>query len=106
MEADVTARFAALELRLAALEDGLARVPSHNGAGTLSPAERRVVALVLQGRPNRDVALLLSRSVKTVEWQLTNVYRKLGVRSRAELIARLAQPPAKAGETPGSDARR
>jgi DNA-binding CsgD family transcriptional regulator len=106
VEADVTARLAALELRLAALEDGLAGVPSRNGAGALSPAERRVVALVLQGRPNREVAKLLSRSVKTVEWQLTNVYRKLGVRSRAELIARVAEPPAKPRETPGSGARR
>jgi DNA-binding CsgD family transcriptional regulator len=106
MEADVKARLAAVELRLAALEDGLAGLQSHDGAGTLRPAERRVVALVLQGRPNREVAQLLSRSVKTIEWQLTNVYRKLGVRSRAELIARFADTPAKAGEIPGSGARR
>ena len=105
MEADVTTRLAALELRLAALEDGLAQFPSRDGAGTLSPAERRVVALVLQGRRNREIAALLSRSTKTVEWQLTNVYRKLGVRSRAELIAGSAESPGKAGETPGPDAR-
>ena len=105
MEADVTARLAALEFRLAALEDGLVHVPSRDGAGTLSPAERRVVALVLQGRRNRDIAALLSRSHKTVEWQLTNVYRKLGVRSRAELIAGFAESPGKAGETPGPGAR-
>ena len=105
MEADVTSRLAAVELRLAALDDGQARVPSLVGAAALTAAERRVVALVLQGRPNREVAKLLLRSVKTVEWQLTKAYRKLGVRSRAELIAGFAESPGKAGETPGPGAR-
>jgi DNA-binding NarL/FixJ family response regulator len=56
----------------------------------LTETERRVVELVATGRSNREVARELVLSTKTVEWNLSKVYRKLGVRSRAELAARLA----------------
>jgi DNA-binding CsgD family transcriptional regulator/uncharacterized protein HemY len=59
--------------------------------GALSETERRVVALVAAGRTNDEVARELVVSTKTVEWNLSKVYRKLGVRSRAELAARLAR---------------
>ena len=55
----------------------------------LSPSERQVADLVAGGRSNHDVGGRLSLSPKTVEWVLTKVYRKLGVRSRAELAATL-----------------
>jgi DNA-binding CsgD family transcriptional regulator len=42
------------------------------------------------GRTYREVADALFISPKTVQWNLSKVYRKLGVRSRAELAARLA----------------
>jgi DNA-binding CsgD family transcriptional regulator len=57
---------------------------------TLSDKERRVVDLVTKGRSNFEVAERLQISPKTVEWTLTKVYRKLRVRSRTELTARLA----------------
>ena len=38
---------------------------------------------------NKEVAAALSLSPKTVEWNLSKVYAKLGVRSRAELAARV-----------------
>ncbi len=56
----------------------------------LTDAEQRVAALVAQGKSNKDVATALYISVKTVEVTLTRVYRKLGVRSRAELQRRFA----------------
>jgi DNA-binding CsgD family transcriptional regulator len=56
----------------------------------LTQGEERVVALVTRGRTNREVGDSLGLSAKTVEWTLTNVYRKLGVRSRTELTAKLA----------------
>ena len=56
----------------------------------LTQGEERVVALVARGRTNREVGDSLGLSAKTVEWTLTNVYRKLGVRSRTELTAKLA----------------
>jgi DNA-binding CsgD family transcriptional regulator len=58
--------------------------------GELTEAERRIAALVVEGRTNREVAAALFVSEHTVEGALTRVYRKLGVRSRTELARRLA----------------
>ena len=64
--------------------------------GELTPAEKRIAELVGQGRSNKEVAAELVVTVRTVESNLTRVYRKLGVRSRAELVHRLsARDPAK-----------
>jgi DNA-binding CsgD family transcriptional regulator len=57
----------------------------------LTPSEQRVAALVADGKTNKEVAAALVVSVHTVEAALTQVYRKLGVRSRTELARR--QPP-------------
>jgi DNA-binding CsgD family transcriptional regulator len=38
---------------------------------------------------NKEAAASLFLSTKTVEFHLTNAYRKLGVRSRAELVRRV-----------------
>jgi DNA-binding CsgD family transcriptional regulator len=57
----------------------------------LTPTERRVADLVGSGRSNEEVARLLFMSAKTIEWNLTKVYRKLHVRSRAELAAKLSK---------------
>jgi DNA-binding CsgD family transcriptional regulator len=46
------------------------------------------VELVAAGRTTREVAEEMFVSAKTVEWNLTRIYRKLGVRSRTELAAR------------------
>jgi len=56
----------------------------------ITPTGRRVADLVATGRSNEEVARLLSMSAKTVEWNLTKVYRKLHVRSRAEVAAKLS----------------
>jgi DNA-binding CsgD family transcriptional regulator len=65
-------------------------------SGALTPTEERVAALVAAGRTYREVADTLFISPRTVQWNLSKIYRKLGVRSRAELAARLAaeQSPA------------
>jgi DNA-binding CsgD family transcriptional regulator len=59
----------------------------------LSPAERRVVELVLTGARNREVAAALGLSERTVERHLARTYRKVGVASRAQLIARVLAEP-------------
>lgn len=57
--------------------------------GELSETERQIAELVGQGRSNKEVAAALSLSPKTVEWNLSKVYAKLGVRSRTELARRV-----------------
>ena len=72
--------------------------PSHDLLDALTGTERRVVRLVTAGMRNREVAAELGVSVKAVEWHLSHVYRKLGVRSRVELGELLApQAPQPAG---------
>ena len=55
----------------------------------LTPAERRVAALVAVGKTNREVAAALFLGERTVETHLTHVYAKLGIRSRVELARTL-----------------
>ena len=77
-----------------------ARLPAHRESGGdagLTPAEARTAELVAQGHTNREVARALFVSEKAVEAHLTRVYRKLGVRSRAELAAKLAAEPGNLG---------
>jgi DNA-binding NarL/FixJ family response regulator len=61
-------------------------------AGELTPSERRVAELVASGRTNREVAAALVLAERTVESHLSHIYRKLGVRSRAELAHRFKVP--------------
>ncbi len=56
----------------------------------LSETERKVAELAAAGLKNREVAARLFISPKTVEANLARAYRKLGIRSRAELGATLA----------------
>jgi DNA-binding CsgD family transcriptional regulator len=51
----------------------------------LTPAERRTAALAADGFKNREIAATLLISEKTVELQLTQAYRKLGISSRKQL---------------------
>jgi DNA-binding NarL/FixJ family response regulator len=74
----------------------LARVNVATHGAELTPSERRVAELAASGMTNRDVAAALFISPKTVEANLSRVYQKLGIRSRAELGRRI-DPPA-AGE--------
>ncbi|MEU8653505.1 AAA family ATPase [Streptomyces sp. NPDC048737] len=80
------------------LQPGLAGVPpagaasggprlDGDGAAELSAAERRVGGLAAQGCSNRQIAQRLCITVSTVEQHLTQVYRKLRVRSRTDLPA-------------------
>lgn len=56
---------------------------------SLSPNERRVAALLVQGRSNREIAELMVLSPETVKTHVTRLLRKLGVANRVEAVARL-----------------
>lgn len=58
-----------------------------SGILSLTPAERRVVDLAGSGATNRVIAETLFLTEKTVETHLTHAYRKLEVRSRAQLAS-------------------
>lgn len=58
----------------------------------LSAAERRVAQLVVVGKRNREIAAELGVSVKSVEWHVSHILRKLSITSRTELANALAQP--------------
>jgi DNA-binding CsgD family transcriptional regulator len=72
----------------------IARVPGRRrGGDALTEMEQRVAELVVQGLTNRKIAARLFVSVRTVESNLSKIYVKLGVRSRAELAGRLFAEP-------------
>lgn len=67
-----------------------ARAELNRASGTRSGAEltateRQVAECAASGMSNRDVAAALFISPKTVEANLSRIYRKLNIRSRAEL---------------------
>ena len=66
--------------------------------GGLTVQEMRVAQEIAAGATNRQAATRLFCSPKTIEYHLTRVYAKLGVRSRAALAGRMATlvPPAEA----------
>ena len=79
-----------------------ARLGGRTPAGDeLTPAERRVAELVAEGRSNREVADALYVTVRTVEANLTRIYSKLNLRSRAELAARWHAGSTSGSSTPG-----
>ena len=62
--------------------------PSPVGQRRLSPREVEVVALVVEGRSNDEIAARLGISVKTVESHLTRIFERVDVGSRTELAIR------------------
>jgi DNA-binding CsgD family transcriptional regulator len=69
--------------------DEAARVGLHPTTTTLTATEHRIAQLVGSGHSNQETAAELFMSVKTVEANLTRIYRKLSVRSRTELANRM-----------------
>jgi DNA-binding CsgD family transcriptional regulator/DNA polymerase III delta prime subunit len=58
-------------------------------ADELTPSEQRIADLVAEGKTNKEVAAILVVADRTVESALTQIYRKLDVRSRTELARKL-----------------
>jgi DNA-binding CsgD family transcriptional regulator len=86
---------AAAELRAAG-----ARRRRRADSDDLTAQEVRVALAVASGATSRQVAAELFLSPKTIEFHLTRVYRKLGIRSRAELATAVAR--GKLGAPPGA----
>jgi DNA-binding CsgD family transcriptional regulator len=103
--AEIRRRLGEVEQRFEALEGGALTSTAKAELSRLSETERRIASLVIAGRTNEEVGERLFLSPRTVEWSLTKVYRKLRVRSRTELAAKLASRASRQGnsrETPGA----
>ena len=74
-------------------EAELHRIPIRRGSSSneLTPTEQQVAELAGSGGTNREIAQALFMSPKTVEVNLTRIYRKLGIRSRAELGMKMTE---------------
>lgn len=84
------------------------RVVNADGMRLLTKREEDVVRLVAEGMQNREVARELNLSEHTVKNYLFNIFEKLGVSSRVELVL-YAVSSAKTGQTtplPDDDAER
>ncbi|MES2792535.1 MAG: LuxR C-terminal-related transcriptional regulator [Planctomycetota bacterium] len=102
---DQTLRFGAIEFRLVDVKNRKEEMTSEDSAvgssaatgassanlihGTLSTAQRRVFELLIKGLKEDAVAARLHLSAHTVHTHTREIYRIVGVHSRAELLSRL-----------------
>jgi DNA-binding CsgD family transcriptional regulator len=68
-----------------------ARLPRSASNQHLTPQEMRIAQLVAEGLTNNEIARQLVISTKTVEGHLRNVFEKLGLRSRTQLVHAISQ---------------
>ncbi|WP_055526209.1 helix-turn-helix transcriptional regulator [Streptomyces graminilatus] len=93
-----------IRLRLARAGGRPRRLTGRPG-DALTERERRVAALAMAGRSNREIAGSLYITRRTVELHLTNAYQKLGVSGREELGGVLRASHTKLTSRPGGEER-
>jgi DNA-binding CsgD family transcriptional regulator len=69
----------------------LQRVATRQAPATLTPTERQIAQLAADGLTNKGIAARMFVSAKTVEANLSRVYRKLGISARTQLGRALAE---------------
>jgi DNA-binding CsgD family transcriptional regulator len=67
-----------------------ARRRAASDSNALTPQELRVAAAVGRGASNKEIAAQMFLAQKTVEFHLRQIYRKLGIPTRSQLVAWLA----------------
>jgi DNA-binding NarL/FixJ family response regulator len=66
-------------------KDPAGEIPEESSTELLTSREREVIQLLAEGRTSKEVAVTLNLSVKTAETHRTNLMRKLGLHSVADL---------------------
>lgn len=72
----------------AAKEAGFDQLDESDAQGLLTPRELEVLGAIMGGFTNKTIARQLDISLHTVKFHVESVFRKLGVRSRAEAVAK------------------
>jgi DNA-binding CsgD family transcriptional regulator/uncharacterized membrane protein YwzB len=81
----LAALFSGILLRLSAMSKELQDIREEHG---LTDREQEIFAMLLDGRAPKEIAHSLKIVCKTVNFHTSNLYRKLGIQSRAELFAK------------------
>jgi|GEM_PF-975957 len=63
--------------------------PTPNLRSKISKQEQKVVSLIEQGKTNKEIAIELSISTSTVKTHINNIFKKVGVTSRDELLQKI-----------------
>lgn len=69
------------------IRTGASQTSRPQGLGMLSPQERLIMPLLAHGKTNKEIAVQLKLSDKTIKNYLTNIYTKLNVNRRTEAVA-------------------
>jgi len=94
--ADGAAEDLLLDVEVDGVRCVLVREPTRESVA-LSPREQEIVRLVAEGYPNKIIAAELDISAWTVGTHLRRIFAKLGVGSRAAMVARTAPSRLRAG---------
>ncbi len=89
--AEIVAAIRAVAAGQTVLAPAVTRVVIANGVDPLTAREYEVLGLLARGQRNAEIARTLAVSVKTVEFHISHVLDKLGVRSRTEAILKARQ---------------
>ena len=81
-------RYADVLAMAAAFHEAIRLRPAQNVVETLTPREQEILGQIIMGRSNKEIAQDLYITVMTVKWYITQIYRKLNVRSRVQAIVR------------------
>lgn len=76
------------------------RAAATEGPEQLTPREREIARLVMQGASNPEIAEAVFLSRKTIERHVSNIMAKLGVRNRTELASKFVELAGEQSETP------
>jgi DNA-binding NarL/FixJ family response regulator len=80
--------------------------PSPPGSHLLTPREAEMLAMLQHGSSNAEIAKALGVGVETVRTHARNIYRKLGVTSRLELVQASPRAPAPEAQASVADSPR
>jgi len=81
----------AIELDRCAREEYGRREEIHRRIASLTPRERTVLDMIVSGKANKEIALILSRSQKTIEVHRTHVMKKMRAANAADLVRLIVQ---------------